>query len=340
MLLVVSGDNPTRFEKVNPDNFSALNIWERKHIQQWIRQVPELLGEELLVVSMEFDRFRNSDDRLDLLALDRNANLVVIELKRDPLAGYADLQAIRYAAMVSSMTIEKLIPWFVAYQRKYQDLPEASHDSAQEQIRAFINDRDTGRELSSKPRIILCSEDFSTELTTTVLWLNQNGLDISCVRIKPHKIDNRIIIVPTKIIPLQEARQYLIEVQHKEEEKNRTAVTGKRQATMTILIESGRLKAGDKIYLKRYLPSYVQFEPENPVFIAEITGKLGQQDNLRWLYDGEEYSITALTQLIFRQHHPEHLPIGPIQGGIYWQTADGYSLTALADEIWSSRNPV
>ena len=34
-------------------------------------------------------------------------NLVVVELKRDTFAGYADLQSIRYAAMVSTMTIEQ-----------------------------------------------------------------------------------------------------------------------------------------------------------------------------------------------------------------------------------------
>ena len=77
-----------------------------------------MLGEDLLVVSTEFDRFTNSNDRLDILALDKSGNLVVIELKRDPTAGYADLQALRYAAMVSSMTIEVLIPYYRSYRLK------------------------------------------------------------------------------------------------------------------------------------------------------------------------------------------------------------------------------
>src|SRR5439155_26490753 len=96
-----------------------LNIWERQHIEEWVRANPEILGEDLLVLTIEFDRFTNSSDRLDILALDRDGNLVVVELKRDAAAGYTDLQAIRYAAMVSSMTIEKLLPYYIAYRKRH-----------------------------------------------------------------------------------------------------------------------------------------------------------------------------------------------------------------------------
>ena len=116
MILVVNKDL-TSFEKVDAGSFAALNIWERQHVQEWIRQTPEILGEELLVVSIEFDRFDNSSDRLDVLAIDRSGNLVVVELKRNSFAGYADLQSIRYAAMVSSMTIQKLLPYYTQYQK-------------------------------------------------------------------------------------------------------------------------------------------------------------------------------------------------------------------------------
>ena len=338
MLLVVSEQNPTSFTKVHSDNFVSLNIWERRHIQEWIRQAPDVLGEELLVVSMEFDRFKNSGDRLDILALDRKGNLVVIELKRDILAGYADLQAIRYAAMVSSMTIERLLPYFVTYQQKVLNREEANSETALAEIKEFITDADNFEDLSKKPRIILCSEDFSTELTTTVLWLNQNGLDISCVRIKPHKVGDQIVIVPTRIIPLEEAKQYLIEIQHKEEIQQQTRRNKKKPATMTILVKYGRLKAGDKIYLKRYLPSHLSFDINNPIYIAEITGKLGQQDNVRWLNDSQEYSISNLTHTIFQSYHPTNKHPGPIQGGVYWQTEEGDTLTTLAAEVWAAQN--
>lgn len=336
MILVIPENNPTTFTKVQPGNFVNLNVWERRYIQEWIRQAPDVLGEELLVVSMEFDRFKNSDDRLDILAIDRKGNLVVIELKRDVLASYADLQAIRYAAMVSSMTIEKLLPYYVSYQRNSLKREEVNTETALEEIREFVTNGDPIEELSNKPRIILCSEDFSPELTTTVLWLNQNGLDISCVRITPHKVDNNIVIVPTKIIPLQEAKQYLIEIQHKEEVKQK-ASSKKAPATMTLLVKNGRLKAGDKIFLNRYLPNYLKFDDQNPMYVAEITGKLGQQDSVRWVNDGAEYSITALTQKIFQSIHPANLHPGTLQGGFFWKTEDGHALTELAAEIWATQ---
>ncbi|UHG94980.1 hypothetical protein [Spirosoma oryzicola] len=304
MLLVVPEQNPTTFTKIYSDRFVSLNIWERRHIQEWIRQAPDVLGEDLLILSTEFNRFKNSDDRLDILALDRKGNLVIIELKRDEHASYADLQALRYAAMVSSMTLEKLLPYFTTYQRAVTG-QEIGSDTALEQIIDFVTGNEDFEELSDKPRIILCSEDFSTELTTTVLWLNQHGMDISCVRIKPHKVGDQIIIVPSKIIPLQEAKQYLVEIQQKEEAKQQTNSRTKRPTTLKLLVESGRLQPSEKIYLGRFLPSYLQ--PANrtdPKYIAEITGKLGKNNAVKWQYDGNEYSISFLTHHIFLTYHP------------------------------------
>ena len=105
MIFVVS-DNLGEIERIESGSFVTLKVWERTHIQEWIRSHPEILGEDLLIVSMEFDRFKGSRDRLDLLAVDRQGKLVVVELKRSSFADYADLQSIRYAAMVSTMTIE------------------------------------------------------------------------------------------------------------------------------------------------------------------------------------------------------------------------------------------
>lgn len=330
MILVVNSDL-TSFEKVESASFGELNVWERQHIEEWIRQVPEVLGEQLLVLSVEFDRFVQSDDRLDILALDRKGNLVVVELKRDSFAGYADLQAIRYAAMVSSMTMEKMIPYYIDYQKKYLHIDNPVKDESIAKIQEFV-ERDDFTELSSKPRIILCSEDFSPELTTTVLWLNQNGLDISCVKIKPHKVGDKIVIVPNKVIPLQEAKQYLVDILEKDVAED-TAATRYRPRTMWVLIENKILKEGDKIYLKNALPSYMHFEENNPEFAATITGKLGRSNAIRWEKDGKEYAISSLTWNLFKEKRSDKTDPGGVNGNLHWVDGRGESLYDLAEDF-------
>jgi len=84
-------------QAVPPTSLSALNLKERSDLQEWVIQSPEILGEELLVVATEFDRFDKTSERLDVLALDQQGKLVVVELKRSAVRTTADMQALRYA---------------------------------------------------------------------------------------------------------------------------------------------------------------------------------------------------------------------------------------------------
>ncbi len=74
-----------------------------------LRQGIHVLSEDLLVVAEEYGLFEDSRRRVDLLALDRSGTLVVIELKRTDDGGHMELQALRYAAMVSTMTPDHLV---------------------------------------------------------------------------------------------------------------------------------------------------------------------------------------------------------------------------------------
>lgn len=316
-------------EKVKEASFISLNIWERKHIEEWVRSNPEILGEDLLILTTEFDKFVNSSDRLDILALDRYGNLVVVELKRDSAAGYADLQAIRYAAMVSSMTIDKLLPYYISYRKRYYT-EQLSEGEARDQIIEFV-ESDTFNELSKKPRIILCSEGFSQEITTTVLWLRDSQIDIGCVKITPYKVDDKVIIVPNVLIPLQEAKQYLIDIKIKEEEQEQSNRRN-RPKTMRLLVENGLVKAGDQIFLKNALPTYITYNDQDPTFQAVITGKLGQSDGVRWKRDDSEYSISALAWRIFKELHPDNKDPGGVNGNWHWVNADGKPLWEIAEE--------
>jgi hypothetical protein len=331
MIFVISGDL-NNVEKVESQSFTSLDVWERKHIEEWVRRHPEMLGEDLLVVSTEFDKFVGSKDRPDILAVDREGNLVVVELKRDSIAGYADLQSIRYAAMVSTMTIDQLLPYYADYIKK-----TTGQNASQEELRTKINnfvELEDFEELSNRPRIILCSEDFAQEITTTVLWLRGFDLDISCVRITPHQLDDKIVLVPEKIIPLKESAEYLTGIQEKEEK--RQEAKKRNPLTITTLVSNGLLTEGDRIYLKARLPSYLKYDEENPVYHATITGKLGQSA-IRWEKDGKEYSISGLTHKIFTDLHPEKKEPGQLSGNDYWTNEEGISLYELAKRFWEDR---
>ena len=93
-----------------------------------------------------------------------------------------ELQAIRYAAMAANMTLEQMVD----AHRQYLQMRGIDED-AQERIHQFLDEGDGVTEpqvATERPRILLVSEGFSKELTTSVLWLNDAGLDIRCVRLR------------------------------------------------------------------------------------------------------------------------------------------------------------
>jgi RecB family endonuclease NucS len=68
--------------------FAALGLYERSDLQRLLRGQPTALGEDLLIVGEEFGDWEDSRRRIDLLAVDRDAHLVVIELKRTDDGGH------------------------------------------------------------------------------------------------------------------------------------------------------------------------------------------------------------------------------------------------------------
>lgn len=197
--------------KVRPVAFSDIGIKERNDLQEWIIRHPAMLGEELLVITSEFDRFDKSKNRLDVLAFDQNGLLVVIELKLDANRTLADLQAIRYAAFCSTMTIDDIIELYMSFH-------DISLDDARTKICEFVKKEELP-DLTNHPRIILAAGIIDDqELTSSVLWLRKVGVDISCVELTPYKLpnDSQIILVPKVIIPIPEAKEYVVAVERKE----------------------------------------------------------------------------------------------------------------------------
>lgn len=194
-------------------SFGQTGVLERQDLQRILRDKPEILEDGLFVIAEEFSNWQGSGRSIDLLALDQTGRLVVVELKRGETGEHMDLQAIRYAAMVSTMTQQQAIDAHQAYLNK-----RGIDEDAEELINGHLENPDSQGFSTDQPRIVLVSEGFSPELTTCVLWLNRNGLDVTCIRMQPYRNESELLVERSQVIPLPEAADYLVRIREREDE--------------------------------------------------------------------------------------------------------------------------
>jgi hypothetical protein len=200
-----------RIVSISETTFSSVGLHERKDLQRLLREQVEIIARDTLVIAEEFGEWEESKRRIDLLGIDKQANLVVIELKRTEDGGHMDLQAIRYAAMVSAMTYEKAVEVYGGYLRANGGTGDAA-----ESLLDFLGwDEPDEDRFAQDARIVLVAADFSKELTTSVMWLNERDLDIRCVRMRPYRDGQRVLIDVQQVIPLPEAQDYIVRIREK-----------------------------------------------------------------------------------------------------------------------------
>ena len=195
-------------------DFKSNNILERQHIEKWIENYPDILGEQLFVVTTEYDKFDKTNERLDILALDKDGNLVVVELKRDDSGKSADLQAIKYAAYCSTLRLDDVCQLHREYAKNRGK--EFDDDRIRDKILGFIENEEF-EEVSDRSRIILVARQFRPEVTASVLWLRKFGVEISCVKLSPYDMGKgEIAFESNVVIPLPDAQEFIVETERKE----------------------------------------------------------------------------------------------------------------------------
>jgi hypothetical protein len=202
------------FRPINEASFRDLKVRERDDLQRLLRTQIDVLDDSLYVLTEEFGDWDDSRCRIDLLAIDRQANLVVVELKRTNDGGHMELQAIRYASMVSAMTFERAERIHAEFLTRIGEAAE----EARSRILTFLGwDEPDEESFAPDVRIVLVSEDFGKELTTAVLWLRERDIDIRCVRLRPYQDGEKRMIDVQQIIPLPEADEYQVQLREKEQ---------------------------------------------------------------------------------------------------------------------------
>lgn len=208
-----------RIARIETKRFSELGFKEREHLQEWLEHQPDALGEELLIIQKEFDHFNDTRERLDLLALDKNGNLVVIENKLDDTGKDVVWQALKYASYCSTMTRTQIIESYQKYLHRC-----CGGGDAKALLCDFLDVPDVDEVVLNagvNQRLMLVAANFRKEVTSTALWLLNHAIQIQCFKVTPYADGDNLFLNVEQIIPTPEARKLMIDMNAKEaEEKN------------------------------------------------------------------------------------------------------------------------
>ncbi len=266
-----------RLVRLEERRFDDLKLQERAHLQEWLVQTPEALGEDLLIIQKEFDGFADTRERLDLLAIDKERRLVVIENKRDDSGRDVVWQALKYVAYCSSLKKTEIVE---IYQR-YLDR-RGNSENAVRNLCDFLDVEDlddTALNAGNEQRLILVAANFRKEVTATVLWLIGHGVRAQCFRIVPFSFGEELLIDLQQIIPTPEAADYMIGMAAKESEEQSAQGTQQRRQEMrrafwTMTLEELR---------GRGVKRYENISPSRDHWLASGTGVSGCAYNLIFL---------------------------------------------------------
>jgi hypothetical protein len=204
-----------RITKLNEKTFHELKFKEREHLQEWIANNPSSLGEELLIIQKEFSGFSETNERLDLLALDKLGNLVIIENKLDDSGKDVTWQVLKYASYCSSLTKQEIIKIYQEYL--------GSKANAQEKISEFFDNKEIDEILLNQglnsQRLIMVAANFRKEVTSTVLWLLNFKIRVQCFKVTPYALDDQLFLNVEQILPTKDTEDFAIGIASKAQEE-------------------------------------------------------------------------------------------------------------------------
>jgi len=203
--------NGTSAVSMATSTLEAAGLRERQHLQEWVLANPEILGEDVLIVTSEFDQWFSKEgrdpDRLDVLGLGQDGRLVVAELKRDLTPDLVTMQAINYASRASRFTPDMLADAFMSFHRGRSDAVGTSDDALS---RLLVHAPTLSADTLRNPRIVIVAGAFTPKVTSAAVWLSERGIDITLTRIQAYALDEGHVVTVSQVWPVPQAEDFVV----------------------------------------------------------------------------------------------------------------------------------
>lgn len=144
-------------------------------LEDWLENNPSgiIADSKLLIIGRQVQT--NLGGFIDLLALDRWGDLVVLELKRGQTPRETIAQALEYAAYAVQLDYEQI----ESLARQYQD--DDGMNLAEAHRNYFDLGSGEGVSFNKNQRIVIVGETITPEIRETARFLNDKGLRVTCL---------------------------------------------------------------------------------------------------------------------------------------------------------------
>ncbi len=148
-------------------------------LEKWIASYPAILSSDIHIIGKQT---MTKSGPMDLLAIDKSGNIIIIELKRDKLPRYALAQAIDYASDIASWSLEKISEECTKYTSK----------SLEDSFTEVFPDVDIENlNINENQRILLVGFDIESSLERMIEWLSDRfGVNVNAILLHYAKTKN------------------------------------------------------------------------------------------------------------------------------------------------------
>lgn len=175
--------------------YQKIPVEKEEEIEEFIENHPSILEKDMFIIGRQVITPQNT--RIDLLGLDKEGNLIIIELKKDQTPRDVVSQILEYGAWAEKIQYEELNK--IAKEKhlgKYSDLYkkyEIEFDSVPEVF-------------NESQKLIIVSEIFDEKTKNVARYLKTRAIDINCIELNFYEsngqklADTRVVVGNEKIV--------------------------------------------------------------------------------------------------------------------------------------------
>ena len=167
------------------------------HLECWLENSPWAIAQEpLLIIGRQTSATQEEYGTIfpDLMGLDKEGNIVIIELKKGRTPREVIAQLLEYAAWANDLSDDKINDIFTIYN---------SSESEKSLDKSFVEtfETDDFPSLNQRLRLFIAAEEITPSVSKVCRFLRQvHGLDVNCIQFKIYQTEGGEVLVNSEAI--------------------------------------------------------------------------------------------------------------------------------------------